>query len=143
MPAAPRLRLNLVALPVSASLIASCASLTRRLLIHTSVRMIQVVACLHANVFDLRPVALELMVRAIVNVLYAVRTNYLWKLGHISFAVVVRMFVIVVRAACALCSPSRLECGSTIAVQLAQRIFPANLASQGTRSMIYLVASPS
>lgn len=60
VPAAPRLRLNLVAHPVS--------SLARRLLVHIAVRMIQVVACLHANVFDLRPVALELMVRAIVNV---------------------------------------------------------------------------
>lgn len=123
MPAAPRLRLNLVAHPVSGL----SFSLTRHLLIHTYVRMIQVVACLHANVFDLRPVALELMVRAIVKAYRArlpIRGSLLM---DISSAIVVRRLVIIVHPA--LCSHSRLECGSTLAIQLAQRILPANLAS--------------
>lgn len=73
--------------------------------------------------FDLRPVALEDMVRGTVNV----RRARVWKLGHI-FAVVVRRLVTVVQAA--LCSRSRLECGLTLAIPLAQhQILPLNLAS--------------
>ena len=91
MPAAPGLRLNLVALAVSASPPPPPHTPPAHPPHDSSV------ACPDANVFDHRPVALEVVVRGTVTVCRA----RVWKLGRI-FTVVVRTLVIVVQAA--LCS---------------------------------------